>query len=64
MSGVLKLLLLIVWQVGSLVTFAKLTFFDGYIYNWYNWIIALPVNLFLGEIWPIYWAVLRPISGS
>ena len=53
-----------IWQIGSVVTFAKLTFFDGYDYNWWNWLIAVPVNIFLGEIWPIYWIVLRPLFGS
>lgn len=56
-----KVFLLIIWQVGSLLTFVYLTLLDGYIYNWWNWIIAVPVNAFLGEIWPIYWLVLRPL---
>jgi hypothetical protein len=54
----------IVWQLGSVVTFIKLTFFDDYIYTWWNWIIVVPINLFLGEIWPIYWLILRPIFGA
>jgi hypothetical protein len=54
----------IVWQFGSVATFIKLTFFDGYIYTWWNWIIVVPINLFLGEIWPIYWAILRPLLGG
>ena len=60
-TGVIALL---VWQVGSIATFIKLTFLDGYIYTWWNWIIAVPINIFLGEIWPIYWAILRPIFGA
>jgi len=48
-----------IYWVGNIATFAKLTFFDGYIYNGWNWIIALPVNEFLAAIWPIYWTVLR-----
>lgn len=54
----------IAWQLGSLATFIYLTFFDGYGYNWWNWIIAIPVNLLLAEIWPIYWLVLRPLFGG
>ena len=50
------------WQPGSVGTFIKLSFFDGYIYNWWNWIIAIPVNIFLGEIWPIYWLAIKPIA--
>ncbi|MBX3580109.1 MAG: hypothetical protein KF723_23140 [Rhizobiaceae bacterium] len=40
-------------------TFVYLTFFDGYIYNAWNWLIAIPVNLFLSAIWPIYWLILH-----
>lgn len=50
----------IAWQLASLATFVFLTFFDGYQYNWWNWLIAVPVNAILGEIWPIYWLILRP----
>lgn len=48
-----------IYVIGSFATFAYLTFFDGYIYTWWNWLIAVPINLFLGSIWPIYWAVLQ-----
>jgi hypothetical protein len=50
------------WQIGALLTFAKLTFFDDYPYNGWNWLVAIPVNAFLSEIWPIYWALLRWIT--
>ncbi|MNE88087.1 hypothetical protein D3C80_1853500 [compost metagenome] len=56
----------VLWAVyiaGNIVTFVKLTFFDGYIYNWWNWIIALPVNEILASIWPIYWLIIRPFFG-
>lgn len=49
------------YQIASLATFGFLTFFDGYQYNWWNWLIALPVNAFLAEIWPLYWAIIRPL---
>lgn len=48
-----------VYTLGSLATTIYLTFFDGYIYNAWNWLIAVPVNLFLGSIWPIYWGILH-----
>tara|TARA_R110000868_G_scaffold54164_4_gene169611 strand:- start:12852 stop:13067 length:216 start_codon:yes stop_codon:yes gene_type:complete len=48
-----------IYIVGDLATFFYLTFFDGYIYNGWNWIIAIPINFFLAQIWPIYWAVLH-----
>ncbi len=53
-----------VWQLGSVATFIYLTFLDGAVYNFWNWIVLLPINLFLGEIWPIYWLVLRPVMGA
>jgi len=49
-----------VYQAGALGTLVFLTFFDNYAYTWWNWVIAVPINIFLGEIWPIYWAILRP----
>ncbi|HEX8400528.1 MAG TPA: hypothetical protein VF628_02365 [Allosphingosinicella sp.] len=49
------------WQIGSVATFVYLTFFDNYPYTWWNWLIAVPVNMILGEIWPIYWLILRPL---
>lgn len=51
------------WSV-NIATFIKLSFFDGYQYNWWNWIIVLPINELLAAIWPIYWVVLRPLFGS
>ncbi|OYW62288.1 MAG: hypothetical protein B7Z10_02415 [Rhodobacterales bacterium 32-66-7] len=53
----------VIWQLGALATFVKLTFLDDYVYTWWNWIVAIPVNVFLSEIWPIYWLILRPIFG-
>lgn len=47
-----------VYGAGSLLTAGYLTFFDGYTYNAWNWLIAIPVNLFLGTIWPLYWIAL------
>ena len=55
----MKNIAIIVYWIGNVATFVKLTFFDGYTYNYWNWIIALPVNEFLSAIWPIYWVVLR-----
>ena len=50
-----------IWQAGSLATAIKLIFFDGYVYTWWNWLIAIPIDFFLSEIWPIYWLILRPL---
>lgn len=51
------------YQLGAIGTFIYLTFFDGYAYTWWNWLIAVPANMFLGAIWPIQWLILRPIFG-
>jgi hypothetical protein len=51
----------VAYEIAAWATFARLTFFDNYVYNWWNWLIALPVNAFLGQVWPIYWLILRPI---
>jgi hypothetical protein len=57
-------LLMIAYFVGDIFTIAYLTVFDGYDYNAWNWIIAVPVNFFMGQIWPLYWLILRPLLGS
>lgn len=54
----------VVYGIGNIATFIKLSFFDGYEYSWWNWIIVLPINELLAAIWPIYWVVLRPLFGS
>jgi hypothetical protein len=56
-------IIVILYEAAFLYTFVQLTFFDGYVYNWWNWLIAIPVNVFLAQIWPIYWLILRPIFG-
>lgn len=57
-----KLLVVLMWvyQPVAIGTAIYLIFFDGYVYTWWNWIIAVPISIFLGEIWPIYWAIIRP----
>ncbi|WP_152986850.1 hypothetical protein [Pseudovibrio sp. POLY-S9] len=55
-------LLFIGYQLAALGTLVYLMFLDGYQYNWWNWIVAVPINFFLAEIWPIYWALLHWIS--
>jgi hypothetical protein len=52
-----------VFWLGNIATFVKLTFFDGYEYTWWNWIIVVPINEFLAMMWPIYWVILRPLFG-
>jgi hypothetical protein len=46
-------LYVIIW-IG---TFIYLTFFDFPLtdYNWWNWMVILPLNAFQSFFWPIYW---------
>ena len=53
-------ILMITYLIVDLTTFVYLTFFDDFPYNWWNWLIAVPINGFLAQIWPVYWLVLRP----
>lgn len=53
---------MIAYIVGDVATFIYLTFGAGYVYNAWNWLIAIPINLFLAQIWPLYWAVLHWIT--
>lgn len=55
---------ILLYEAGALATFVYLSFFDDYVYTWWNWIIAIPVNAALAGMWPIYWAILRPLFGS
>ena len=47
----------LLYGIISFLTFIYLTLFDGVIYTWWNWVIILPINKFLGLIWPIYWVM-------
>lgn len=64
MKEKIKYLLFGAWFIGHIATFIKLLLFDGYRYNWWNWIVAVPIDFFLSLMWPIYWAVLRPLFGA
>lgn len=54
---------LIFYLIGSWATFIYLSFFDDYQYNWWNWVFVLPINFFLGHIWPLYWIIIKPLMG-
>lgn len=47
-----------IYAIGSFATFAYLTAMDSGDFNAWNWLIIIPVNMFLGTIWPLYWGVL------
>ena len=53
----------IIYWVGNVATFAKLTFFDDYHYTGWNWLIVVPINEILAAMWPVYWVILRPLLG-
>ncbi len=52
----------VLYALPIIPTFIYLTWFDGYVYTWFNWIIALPVNMFLAIFWPGYWLILHWIA--
>lgn len=56
----MRSLVLAAYVLGDLATLVYLIFFDGTKYTWWNWLIIVPVDVFLATIWPIYWAVLNP----
>lgn len=55
--------LLPVYLLGDAATLVYLLFFDGYVYTAWNWLIAVPANIILATLWPIYWLLLRPLLG-
>lgn len=57
----MKTALLLLYQLGAIATFVYLAWFDA-AYTWWNWILIIPISLFLAEIWPFYWLVIVPLS--
>jgi hypothetical protein len=51
--------LAILYELVAWATSVTLTFFDGYVYNAWNWLIVIPVNVLLGQLWPVHWLVIR-----
>jgi len=60
----IRRLIFVGYQLGGLATLIALMVKDWPSLNWWNWIIIIPINFFLAEIWPIYWLILRPIFGA
>jgi len=44
-----------VWLAGGLATLVYQLFFAGFVYTAWNWVLAIPLDVFLSAIWPIYW---------
>lgn len=47
------------YVAGDVATFLFLIFVDAKL-TWWNWPVAAGLSAFLAQIWPIYWAILRP----
>jgi len=58
-AGFFAQVAVLVYTCIGLGTFVFLTFFDGYTYTWWNWLIAVPLNIFMAHIWPIYRGILH-----
>jgi hypothetical protein len=56
----LRWLLILAYPLGGLATFVKLTFFDCFAYTWWNWLLAVPLNVLISSGWPVYW-LIRPL---
>lgn len=54
---------LVVYVLGNLGTFLYLCWEDWPTFNWWNWLVLIPINEILAAIWPIYWLILRPLLG-
>lgn len=48
-----------IYVIVDAITFIYLMHADWSDINWWNWIIIIPVNVFLAQIWPIYWAFIH-----
>ena len=47
--------LAVLYHMGSIGT-AIFLFVDTN-WSWWNWILLIPLNLFLAEIWPVFWFI-------
>lgn len=59
-----KQMFIAIYALGEIATTLWLLWRDVPNFNWWNWLIIVPVDLFMGAIWPIYWLILRPIFGG
>lgn len=64
MKDVLGGLFIIGYGLAAIATFGKLTFFNCYVYTWWNWVFVLPLNAFISGAWPGYWLIVRPLLGG
>lgn len=52
-------ILLVFWQIAAFATFVFLMIEDWPDIGPVNWLILVPLNGFLAQIWPVYWAILH-----
>lgn len=64
MKELLQKLGIAAWIIIDALTFVFLMVKDWPDISWWNWIIIVPINIFLSTIWPIYWLILWPIFGQ
>lgn len=51
-------LLVAIYVIGNVATFVFLISQDLPGFNAWNWLVLIPIDLFLAQIWPIYWGIL------
>lgn len=51
-----------IFIAGDVLTSLYLLVRDWPYFGAVNWLLIVPIDFFLGSIWPIYWAVLHWIS--
>jgi len=51
--------LIAAYVIADIATLVYLLVMDAPDFNAWNWLIIIPVDIFLAQIWPIYWAVLH-----
>lgn len=63
MKSTIGMVLMALWVVSAPIYFVYLTFFAGFRYTWWNWIIVVPINAVLSAAWPVHLLVLQPLFG-
>jgi hypothetical protein len=48
-------LFLILFLFGDIATFLYLVISDWDKFNWWNWILIIPLDLVLATLWPMFW---------
>jgi len=54
-STLMSHLFLILFLFGYIATFLYLVISDWDKFNWWNWILIIPLDLVLATLWPMFW---------